>query len=122
MLEKIEGRRRRGRQRMRWLDDIINSMNTSLSKLQEMVKDKEAWHGAVYGVAKTQTRLKLLNSSSSIYSLSGFAIYFYCITLFPSLFYGLFAHTPLDVNLRSASIVCFVHCCVSQVPRMMPHK
>ena len=92
MLGKIEGRRRRGWQRMRWLDGITNSMDMGLSKLQELVMDREAWHAAVHGVTKSQTQLSDWTELNS----EGIQPYIYVYPFSPKLTSHPGCHTTLS--------------------------
>ena len=79
MLGKIEGRRKKGRQRMRWLDGITDLMDMSLSNLREIVKDREAWHGAVHRVTKNPTRLRDRTTKMFVYTHTHTRYYSICL-------------------------------------------
>ena len=96
MLGKIEGRRRRGQQRLRWLDDITGSVYMSLSKVQEMVKDREAWHAAVHGISKSRTRQRQWTAAALWWVWRPFLSYthFHNLLFYKS-YLTLFSHTTI---------------------------
>ena len=95
MLGKIEGRRRRGQQRMRWLDSITNSMDMNLNRLQEMVKDRAAWHAAIHGVTRSWTQLSNWPITATICSVNPFTRWYIHLRLRKSPVHFQIFQTPI---------------------------